>query len=147
MSRTRTLKAYCNSAIGEVLLARIEKIIASHARLVGEDLLRRPGWIGGSVIGFAELKHKIKWASQTISRFLSPLPDGSHSSRTIITDRLKRPTRELNGAGSPSSPIWSCSAWGLPCQTDCSVRGALLPHLFTLTDAETPAVYFLWHFP
>src|ERR1017187_579071 len=88
-----------------------------------------------------------KWASQTVSRFLSPLPDGRHSSRTIITNRLKRPTRKLNGAGSPSSPIWSCSAWGLPCQTDRSVRGAFLPHLFTLTDAETPAVYFLWHFP
>ena len=38
-----------------------------------------------------------------------------------------------NGAGRSSSPIWSCSAWGLPCQTDCSARGALLPHLFTLT--------------
>jgi len=39
----------------------------------------------------------------------------------------------LNGAGHSSSPIWSCSAWGLPCQPDCSVRGALLPHHFTLT--------------
>jgi hypothetical protein len=38
-----------------------------------------------------------------------------------------------NGAGRSSSPIWSCSAWGLPCQPDCSVRGALLPHHFTLT--------------
>ena len=38
-----------------------------------------------------------------------------------------------NGAGRSSSPIWSCSAWGLPCQTDYPVRGALLPHHFTLT--------------
>ena len=38
-----------------------------------------------------------------------------------------------NGAGRPSSPIWSCSAWGLPCQPDCFGRGALLPHHFTLT--------------
>jgi hypothetical protein len=38
-----------------------------------------------------------------------------------------------NGAGRSSSPIWSCSAWGLPCQLDYSGRGALLPHHFTLT--------------
>jgi hypothetical protein len=38
-----------------------------------------------------------------------------------------------NGASRSSSPIWSCSAWGLPCQPDCSRRGALLPHHFTLT--------------
>ena len=39
-----------------------------------------------------------------------------------------------NGASRSSSPIWSCSAWGLPCQPDYSVRGALLPHHFTLTS-------------
>src|SRR5580700_8827531 len=38
-----------------------------------------------------------------------------------------------NGAGRSSSPIWSCSAWGLPCQPHYCGRGALLPHLFTLT--------------
>jgi hypothetical protein len=30
-------------------------------------------------------------------------------------------------------PIRSCSRWGLPCRPCCQVRGALLPHLFTLT--------------
>jgi len=38
-----------------------------------------------------------------------------------------------NGAGHSSSPIWSCSAWGLPCRRHYCRRGALLPHLFTLT--------------
>ena len=38
-----------------------------------------------------------------------------------------------NGAGRSSSPIWSCFTWGFPCQLDYSSRGALLPHLFTLT--------------
>ena len=38
-----------------------------------------------------------------------------------------------SAAGHHSSPIWSCSTWGLPCHPDCSRRGALLPHLFTLT--------------
>ena len=30
-------------------------------------------------------------------------------------------------------PIWSCSRWGLPCRRRYRPRGALLPHLFTLT--------------
>jgi hypothetical protein len=33
-----------------------------------------------------------------------------------------------------SSPIWSCSVWGLPCHRHYWRRGALLPHLFTLTS-------------
>ena len=43
---------------------------------------------------------------------------------------------------APSSPIWSCSTWGLPCQPDCSGRGALLPHLFTLTRLENERYLF-----
>src|SRR5262249_51862027 len=43
-----------------------------------------------------------------------------------------------NGTGRSSSPIWSCSAWGLPCQLRCRSRGALLPHLFTLTLLHPP---------
>src|SRR5437764_5691825 len=30
-------------------------------------------------------------------------------------------------------PIWSCSRWGLPSRDRYRPRGALLPHLFTLT--------------
>src|ERR1700742_353 len=30
-------------------------------------------------------------------------------------------------------PIRFCSRWGLPCRLRCRSRGALLPHLFTLT--------------
>ena len=43
-------------------------------------------------------------------------------------------------------PIWPCSRWGLPCRPCCHVRGALLPHHFTLTCATlsggTSAVSF-----
>jgi len=35
-----------------------------------------------------------------------------------------------------SSPIWSCSVWGLPCHRHYWRRGALLPHLFTLTSPD-----------
>ena len=36
------------------------------------------------------------------------------------------------GPGQPSPPIWPCTTRGLPCRPDCSRRGGLLPHLFTL---------------
>ena len=68
-----------------------------------------------------------------------------HSSRTPVTRRLKQPTRtavpdiDLRPQRSPPKPravpIRSCSRWGLPCRRRCRWRGALLPHLFTLTAA------------
>jgi len=56
----------------------------------------------------------------------------SHSSGHCVTAGLKRPTREPCGP-HVSSPIWSCSGWGLPCHACYQPRGALLPHHFTLT--------------
>jgi hypothetical protein len=66
-----------------------------------------------------------------------------------------------SGTGSPSSPIWSCSVWGLPCPGHHCPSGALLPRpamrdggrligppLFTLAGPDwNLAVCFLWHFP
>ena len=60
-----------------------------------------------------------------------------------------RASCDLPGSGAGRacrSPIWSCSGWGLPCHRCYHRRGALLPHLFTLTRARR-AVCFLWHFP
>ena len=45
-----------------------------------------------------------------------------------------------------STPIRSCSKWGLPCKACHHAPGALLPHPFTLA-AYNAAVCFLWHFP
>ena len=78
--------------------------------------------------------------------------EDNHSSGTIVTDSLKRPTREpgrtpvRRPCGLCCSPIWSCSGWGLPC------RGVLPPARCALTAPfhpyrPKPAVYFLWHFP
>ena len=36
-----------------------------------------------------------------------------HFSRTPVTRRLQRPTREVSGLPH-ASPIWPCSGWGLP---------------------------------
>ena len=58
--------------------------------------------------------------------------EDNHSSGTYVTARLKRPTRTQRGPRI-RVPIWSCSRWGLPCRPRYRERGALLPHLFTLT--------------
>ena len=39
----------------------------------------------------------------------------SHSSRRIVADTLKQPTRRHRGPRH-CLPIWSCSRWGLPCR-------------------------------
>jgi len=86
-------------------------------------------------------------ARWSVSRVLSP-PSRTvddHSSGTRLAARLTRPTRaarrknpcagaeRTNPPRSPAAPIRSCSRWGLPCRSRCRGRGALLPHLFTLT--------------
>jgi hypothetical protein len=69
--------------------------------------------------------------------------DDNHSSRPGITGGLERPTRRLR-TGRPLSPahrsasarrlpIWPCSVRGFACHLSYDRRGALLPHLFTLT--------------
>ena len=106
------------------------------------------------------------------------VPQDGHSSGLLITEQLKRPTRRfLRAEPAPvppllpvllktqqnqpqrrdSLPIWSCSVWGLPCPLHYCRGGALLPHLFTLTQPffwdflkllksqkNGWAVYFLW---
>ena len=75
---------------------------------------------------------KIYWAlwpskeGQPIPRILSTLAScDNHYS--------KRPTWSRTQA--TCGPAWPCSMRGLPCRVSCLTRGALLPHLFTLTLA------------
>ena len=73
-----------------------------------------------------------------------------HFSGAVVTDGLERPTRDSDGAGHPSSLIWPCSGWGLPCGVRRRTSGALLPHRFTLACASSrgpSAVCSLLHFP
>ncbi len=83
---------------------------------------------------------------------------GDHRSGPVLANGLERPTRESNGAGRASSPIWSFSGWGLPCRRCHHLRGELLPRRFTLTGSIAgpgpkavrsmgQAVCFLWHCP
>src|SRR5690606_14349798 len=39
------------------------------------------------------------------------------------------------------SPIRSCSGWGLPCHNRYRLRGALLPHHFTLTGLSPGGIF------
>ncbi len=70
--------------------------------------------------------------------------ESDHFSRTAVARRLQQPTRKWwrtgpirAGASLRLLPVWSCSQWGLPCQSGHPLRGALLPHLFTLTGRLT----------
>ena len=55
-----------------------------------------------------------------------------HSSRDIVTNILKQPTRVTGRRIPYATPIRSCSRWGLPCRRRYRLRGALLPHRFDL---------------
>jgi hypothetical protein len=80
----------------------------------------------------------------------------NHSSRPVIAHRLQRPTRwPRTGRSIDASarrrtfvfrrgtrqrhPIWSCSVRGFACHRRYRRRGALLPHLFTLTSPKRRA--------
>src|SRR2546425_8293023 len=94
------------------------------------------------------------------SRLAALRRGNDHSSRPAITDGIQRPTRtRRTGRPLPNRrierrtgcvPIWSCSVRGFACHPCCHGRGALLPHLFTLTrqrEARRRAVCFLCHCP
>src|SRR5450631_2617593 len=75
-----------------------------------------------------------------------PVSVSSCEAAVILLDRpLLTGSSDLpgsgNGAGRSSSPIWSCSTWGLPCRTNYSARGALLPHHFTLTGRSRRYIF------
>ena len=46
--------------------------------------------------------------------------------------------RRVAAPGVGRLPIWSCSVRGFACHPCCHGRGALLPHLFTLTRLRPP---------
>src|SRR5262249_2102534 len=78
---------------------------------------------------------------------------GDHSSRPQVSLRLKRPTRKLRRAAadaltSTTFPYLALLRVGFTKPARFRTAGALLPHLFTLTEKpKLPAVCFLWHFP
>ena len=96
-----------------------------------------------------------KRRSGPISRILSasaaalrqPLRRDDQSSSPDITGGIQRPTRRLGwttrAAEAARLPIWSCSVRGFACHSCCQERGALLPHLFTLTRLRSRSLRHL----
>ena len=76
-----------------------------------------------------------KGVGRPVSRFL--FLSGDRAAAIHLERLLPGASSDLPGAqarrAAASPPIWSCSAWGLPCRPGCPRRGALLPHHFTLT--------------
>ena len=73
----------------------------------------------------------------------------SHSSSPSVTAGIKQPTR-VRHEPCHSTPIWTCSGWGLPCPEALSPRAVgSYPTVSPLprTLAGRSAVCFLLHFP
>ena len=73
----------------------------------------------------------LSWATISLGR---RLPAAS-SSRPESGNGPNRPACSL---ARTLLSAWPCSPWGLPCHSGHPERGALLPHLFTLTDLPKP---------
>jgi len=61
--------------------------------------------------------------------------EDNHSSGTVVTGSLKRPTRKRRGPRH-CFPIWSCSRWGLPSRSvlppaRCALTAPFHPYLTT----------------
>src|SRR5579871_917992 len=70
-------------------------------------------------------------------RRFSNLPAGFGSPKGLSAWAHRADTLAAAWRGAATSlPIWSCSVWGLPCRDHYWARGALLPHLFTLTPGR-----------
>ena len=87
-----------------------------------------------------------KRSRRTISRFLYPLARVAviHLGRPLLTGSSDLPGSSQERATPP--PLFGLAPHGVfPAGANYFGRGALLPHLFTLTPEG--AVYFLWHYP
>jgi len=76
---------------------------------------------------------------RAVSRFLSArIAPGRES--FVLAANTRNPSRLREDWSGPLRrfPIWPCTRWGFPCRVACASRGALLPHLFTLTPAALP---------
>jgi len=113
---------------------------------------------GAGHTGFWHARHRL--SRRPVSRILLPyasrravrsfLWDARRRAPQATYPRIVPPGKGRAGRSGPGAVrlLGSCWRWGLPCRPSHPGRGALLPHLFTLTTAlRAAAVCFLWHFP
>ena len=123
-----------------------------------QGCVARQNWRGVRRVTPNPSFHQDAFSSKTLSQRYQPackpgsvghhslarmVRDG-HSSGAMFAHCLEQPTRTasltspcgviaLQRTSRVAVPIRFCSRCGLPCRFRCRIRGALLPHLFTLT--------------
>ena len=134
-----TWHLYRNSSLNKerVLLQRTTSLTLCRARLNMTPAIERKNK--------GPLGTRKKNTSRPVSRVLSGVVPPR---RPFIWDACCQAPHAINPGGrheracvprfprSAAPPIRSCSRWGLPCHVCYQTRGALLPHLFTLTSGE-----------
>src|SRR5437762_311583 len=93
-----------------------------------------------SRILFASARLTASFGATTIP--LAPPSLAGSSDRPGDSDGPSGHRRRVAAPGSGRLPIWSCSVRGFACHPCCHGRGALLPHLFTLTRKKGTGVVF-----
>lgn len=110
-------------------------------RAVSRILFRETvaGFRGGDHFSGPTVARRLKHPTRnSASRSVAPRRDVA----SIARDGLSREAcgawdpRESGRAVACSLLTWACWRWGLPCHVCHQTRGALLPHLFTLTFVE-----------
>ena len=94
-----------------------------------------------SRILFASARLTASFGATTIP--LAPPSLAGSSDRPGDSDGPSGHRRRVAAPGSGRLPIWSCSVRGFACHPCCHGRGALLPHLFTLTHLRSPEPFGL----
>lgn len=86
------------------------------------------------------LFQKNELLKQTVSRVLFPelfVQGNGHSSKALVTQHLKQPTRELRADNPTYAPLFGLAPDGVYQALNVTIEtGELLPHRFTLTPAD-----------
>ena len=93
---------------------------------------------------------EVRKQESAISRVLSTTIIHLGQSSPTASSNLPGSPLGTGGADKPRTPLFGLAPGGVYRAANCyQSRGALLPHLFTLTGHHEwrQAVYFLWHFP
>ena len=121
-------------------LSRLAGVSAAGARWRNPERSRRTSWL--------EMQDscracKPNFVCRRSGRAIIPLGRTLLRGSSDLPGSCGAPSRHAVPEGT-SSPIWSCSVWGFPCHRHYWQRGALLPHLFTLTPPNSAQRSFFW---
>ena len=91
------------------------------------------------------LFQKNELLKQTVSRVLFPelfVQGNGHSSKALVTQHLKQPTRELRAGNPTYAPLFGLAPDGVYQALNVTIEtGELLPHRFTLTHLYGRSIF------